>query len=167
MIFCNMYYLSIDKLKNHIVKSDLTQLYKGIILQHNKTPYNYEKRPEAQYRLEAYNPVCGDKFELFLNLEDDIISQIHFHGYGCTISKASTSVLAKKVEFLKLDEAISTCHQFFSIIHPDKRDSEKTSADEEIQAFIAARSFPGRLQCASLSWDTLYEFLKSRKAELS
>ena len=82
----------------------LKQLYQGVILKHSQSPINYEKREDADIKIEAYNPLCGDQFKLFLETEGDVVKSIHFHGYGCAISKASTSILVKKVEGKSIDE---------------------------------------------------------------
>jgi len=66
----------------------LKRLYQTVILKHNKAPFHYEKKETATHRLEAYNPLCGDRFDLYLDVKNGIIEAIHFHGYGCAISKA-------------------------------------------------------------------------------
>ena len=65
-------------------ENTLAQLYDDVILQHNREPYHYEKRLTAQHILEAYNPLCGDKFKLFLDIEDEKVQKATFHGYGNT-----------------------------------------------------------------------------------
>ena len=49
--------------------SKLSQLYQGVILKHNNEPFHFEKRPTAQHVIEAYNPMCGDKFKVFRSEE--------------------------------------------------------------------------------------------------
>ena len=76
----------------------LKELYQSVILKHSKEPVSYEKREEAAQHLDAYNSLCGDRFQLYFELEDGKIKDLSFHGYGCAISKASTSVLVKFME---------------------------------------------------------------------
>lgn len=135
----------------------LKQLYQTVILQHDKHPVRYEKREEAAVILEAYNPLCGDKFTLFLTIENDSIQHASFHGYGCAISKASTSVLVKNLEGKKIEELKNLVQNFRSIV--DAEATTEPALDSEFEAFAAARQFPGRLQCATLSWDRLADFL--------
>ena len=137
--------------------SKLSQLYQGVILKHNNEPFHFEKRPTAQHIIEAYNPMCGDKFKVFLNIENGIVTHATFHGYGCAISKASTSVLMKKIQGQPLDEVVKLVKDYFKIIE----NTEGVSYDEELTAFAAARDFPGRLKCATLAWEAIDEFLKT------
>ena len=67
---------------------ELSKLYSPFIKAQNETPFHFEKKTDAEITLKAYNPVCGDRYELF------IAGEIYFHGFGCAISKASTSFLA-------------------------------------------------------------------------
>ena len=75
----------------------LKGLYKTIILEHNKEPFFFEKNEKATYGLKAYNQICGDRFELYFDVKNGLISDLTFHGFGCAISKASTSVLVKNL----------------------------------------------------------------------
>ncbi|MCB0564145.1 MAG: SUF system NifU family Fe-S cluster assembly protein [Phaeodactylibacter sp.] len=139
----------------------LKQLYQSVILKHSKEPVHFEKKEQATYILEAYNPLCGDKFQLFFEIEDGKISQLSFHGYGCAISKASASVLVKKLEGRPVEEGLALCRQFLAMLQADKEGPE--DVDEELAAFAAARSFPGRMKCATLSWEEMEAFLKERE----
>ncbi|MCB9294557.1 MAG: SUF system NifU family Fe-S cluster assembly protein [Lewinellaceae bacterium] len=138
----------------------LKQLYKSVILKHHKEPVHFGKNEEATHILEAYNPLCGDKFRLFFGIEDGKIHQISFHGYGCAISKASTSVLVKHLEGLPAEKALALCRQFEAMLQSEEETPE--AVNEEFAAFAAARSFPGRMKCATLSWEEMEKFLKGK-----
>jgi nitrogen fixation NifU-like protein len=135
--------------------SKLAQLYQDVILKHNQEPFHFEKRPTATYIVEAYNPMCGDKFKLFLTIENEIVKNATFHGYGCAISKASTSVLMKKIQDQSLNEVVKLIKGYFEIIE----NNQNINHDEELTAFAVAKDFPGRLKCATLAWEAMDEFL--------
>ena len=139
----------------------LKKLYKSVILKHNKSPYHYEKT-NAAHQVPAYNPLCGDRFDLYVDVQDGHIQQIHFHGYGCAISKASTSVLVKHLEHKPIAAAIALCKVFEA---HTQGESIATSEiiEEEFEAFEAAQDFPGRLTCATLSWEAIKEVLSNSK----
>ena len=139
----------------------LKQLYQSVILKHHKTPVHFEKNEQATYVLEAYNPLCGDKFQLFFEIEDGKISQLSFHGYGCAISKASASVLVKKLEGQPAEEGLALCREFLAMLQDEEGAPE--ADDEELAAFTAARAFPGRMKCATLSWEEMGAFLEERE----
>lgn len=137
----------------------LKKLYKTVILKHNSAPYHYEKKENATHQIDAYNPLCGDRFQLFIEIENGIIESIYFHGYGCAISKASTSVLAENLEGQTIDQAVALCEAFQSVVTPSIE--KKQDIKEAFKAFAAAKDFPGRLQCATLSWTELSKLLDS------
>lgn len=137
----------------------LKQLYKTVILKHNKTPYHYEKQLSAAHQIEAYNPLCGDQFNLYLDLENGKIREIHFHGYGCAISKASTSVLVKNLENKSIEEALELCGIFKRLTDPSES-APNIIVVEELEAFETAKDFPSRLSCATLSWEAIQVYLE-------
>ena len=141
--------------------SKLSQLYQGVILKHNNEPFHFEKRLTAQHVVEAYNPMCGDKFKVFLDIEDGVVTNATFHGYGCAISKASTSVLMKKIQGQPLEDVLKIVAHYFKIIENNASDTEGVYEDGELTAFAAAKDFPGRLKCATLAWEAVDNFLKS------
>lgn len=139
--------------------SKLAQLYQDVILKHNQEPFHFEKRLTARHIIEAYNPMCGDKFKLFLDIDNGIVTNATFHGYGCAISKASTSILMTKIQGLPLDEVTQLIQDYFKIID----NTDGVNQDEELTAFAAAKDFPGRLKCATLTWEALGEFFDKNK----
>ncbi|MEM8896995.1 MAG: Fe-S cluster assembly sulfur transfer protein SufU [Bacteroidota bacterium] len=136
----------------------IRKLYKTVILTHSKTPYKFGKRTDSPYILKAYNPVCGDKFELYLNVEEGKILDLGFHGYGCSISKAATSVLGTYLEGKSIEEGLELSKEYLAMLNPENELNEALS--EDFLAFAAARDFPGRLTCASLSWEEMHAFLE-------
>ena len=130
-------------------------LYKTVILEHNKNPQNYSKREDAQQMVDAYNPVCGDHFKLYFDLYDGKISKLSFHGYGCAISKASASILTDLLEGKTLDE-VERVHQDLQQILKGKGDAEVHP--EVLLAFEPVLDHPGRLKCVTLCWEALQKF---------
>ncbi|MFK8005662.1 MAG: Fe-S cluster assembly sulfur transfer protein SufU [Saprospiraceae bacterium] len=139
----------------------LKKLYKTVILEHNKTPFFYEKKEEATYVLKAYNQICGDRFELYFEVKSGIIEDLTFHGFGCAISKASTSVLVKNIKGKDFVEALLFCRGFLSATTSEEEVGENLG--EELEAFSAAKEFPGRLKCATLAWDEMIKFLEEKQ----
>jgi nitrogen fixation NifU-like protein len=131
-------------------------LYHPIILQHQRQPIGFEKRVDAQHIENAYNPVCGDKYKLYLDFKDDTIHKITFHGYGCAVSKAAASILSAKMIGKTIHEALEICQSYFNMIQ-----NGVLTDDENLNIFEVARHFSGRLTCATLAWDTFYQFIIS------
>ncbi|MEM8526659.1 MAG: Fe-S cluster assembly sulfur transfer protein SufU [Bacteroidota bacterium] len=138
----------------------LKSLYQSVILEHNKSPLNFEKKEAASYQLKAYNSMCGDKYQLYFDVVEDRITNVYFHGYGCAISKAATSILTKHLDQKTFEEAQQICHLYLKHLQTDVLSEEEMI--EEFEAFSAAQHFPGRAQCASLSWVETLGFLEER-----
>jgi nitrogen fixation protein NifU and related proteins len=141
---------------------DITKLYQDFILKRSQDDQYFEKRPTAQHTLEAYNPLCGDKFKLFLDVENEVISKATFHGYGCAISKASTSVLIEKIQNKTYNEALILIKTYFEVLNTEGSllDKNVSKIDADIQAFEVMQQFPERMTCATLSWQAALDFLE-------
>ncbi len=136
------------------MKSTLKQLYNRLILDRQKDLSGFEKRENAQFVLEAYNPVCGDQYKLYLDFEGDRITKASYHGYGCALSKASTSLLIEglpgKTEY--------ECKEFIEYYFRTLENNDE-QASEIYKALAVAKDFPGRKQCTTLSWEAVLDFI--------
>ncbi len=142
------------------MSKDLKKLYSEIIKEHNENPYHFEKINNAQNTIKAYNPICGDRFELYIDAQQNKISGLHFHGFGCAISKASTSVLTKSLEGKSFQEALDICNRFLRFIDHELKDND-LNLPEEFKAFSGVHDFPERYDCATLSWKEMKSFIVS------
>jgi nitrogen fixation NifU-like protein len=77
---------------------ELNDLYRDVILDHNRRPRNFGNLDSADASVEGFNPLCGDHLTLRLKLRDDTISDIRFEGEGCAISTASASLMTEAVK---------------------------------------------------------------------
>jgi nitrogen fixation protein NifU and related proteins len=135
----------------------ISNLYQEYILKKSQDETAYQKRPDAQHIIEAYNPLCGDKFKLYLDIENNIITKATFHGYGCAISKAATAVLIEKIENSPLVTLENTLKTYFEALNTE---GVLDTIDEAIKAFEVIKSFPERMTCATLSWQALNDWHK-------
>ena len=146
------------------MNQDLKKLYPEILKAHNHSPYHFEKREGADKVIKAYNPICGDRFEVYINHnEENNMNQLHFYGLGCSVSKASTSVLTKVLEGKTTDEALILCDNFLSYINK-KSVADTLDLPEEFLAFSGVHDFPERLDCAALAWREMKKYLESKKS---
>ena len=80
------------------------QLAREFILDHYKSPRNYGELEAPDASAEGQNPLCGDEQRVELTLRDGHIDQIRFHGNGCSISTAATSILTEHVQGKAVEE---------------------------------------------------------------
>ena len=144
--------------------NDLRELYQQVILDHNKNPRNYREMPNATSTIEGYNPLCGDHYTVFLNVDNDVIKDISFTGNGCAISKASASVMSTTVKGKTRDEAEQLFDTFHRLVTGDA--SALSAADlGRLAAFSGVSEFPARVKCATLAWHTLRSALAGEQKE--
>lgn len=140
----------------------IKSLYKSHIMANARDGSHVGAFPEATHVLEAYNPMCGDKYTLYLELNDEQVIRAGFEGYGCAISKASTVVLTRNLEGKTLKEIKPLVELFFELVDENSdKTPESLTQDEDLLAFAAAREFLERKQCATLSWGELRQLYES------
>ena len=146
--------------------SDLRALYQEIILEHNKSPRNFRKLPEATRILEGYNPLCGDHYTLYLKFVDDTIVDISFEGTGCAISKASASVMTTLLKGKTKSEAEKLFDTFHLLVTGELKDVSFETLGK-LGAFAGVSEFPARVKCASLAWHTMHSALDEKPEVVS
>src|SRR5215467_10529435 len=93
--------------------TELNDLYQQVILDHNKRPRNYKKLENATNESEGFNPLCGDRIHIYVQLDGDTVQDISFEGSGCAISKASASMLTETVK----GKSRSEIQELFEKVH--------------------------------------------------
>ena len=112
----------------------------------------YSRDRHAQ-TAEGHNPLCGDHLIVYLRIEGGRIEDASFTGSGCTISKASASLMTEAVKGRTFAEAYDLFHRFAQMI---TRASDDAGEDlGALSAFAGMRQFPIRVKCATLPWHTL------------
>jgi nitrogen fixation NifU-like protein len=138
--------------------ADLTDLYQQIIVEHNRSPRNFKRLEHPDRTAEGYNPLCGDRIEVFVSLDGDRIADIGFLGKGCAISQASASLMTGAVKGRTMAEAEALFQAFHGMVMSDPASPAATSLGK-LAAFAGVRQFPSRVKCANLSWHTLHAAL--------
>lgn len=134
--------------------SNLEQLYRQVIMDHYKTPRNRGLvTMDDKVIVELNNPSCGDKLNVALVIEDNIIKDAKFDGDGCSISMSSASMMTQEVQGKTVQEAL-TMSQLFSqmMLNQDEHDFEILG---DAQALEGVAKFPARIKCATLAWKAL------------
>lgn len=134
----------------------LKSLYKTVILAKAKDEKFVGQLEGYPHKITAYNPLCGDKYELQMIVEGDVIKSLKYSGSGCAISKASTAVLCETLEGISIPQLRERILTFLEIIDEDStRMPEEITDDDRLLAFASAREFPERKTCADLAWTAL------------
>ena len=146
--------------------SDLRDLYQEVILDHSKKPRNFRSMTDADSRAEGYNPLCGDRETVFVDMDGDVVKDVSFQGAGCAISTASASMMTESVKGRTRAEAESLFERFHDLIVG--KDSPGESPDlGKLAVFSGVREYPVRVKCATLPWHTLKAALAQNGATVS
>ena len=136
-------------------------IFGEILADHHESPRNYGKL-EHPTRVEAgYNPLCGDKVNVGIEIENSLghekLSHIAFEGEGCSICMASASIMSSMVEGKTYDEIQGLIEGFRKVMQgeTDVVGMPAEGADEDIVALYGIKKFPVRIKCALLPWTTL------------
>lgn len=137
-------------------EEDIKQLYQEVILDHNKSPRNFKKLEDANRHSVGFNPLCGDKLDLYIKMNGDTIDSVGFLGSGCAISKSSASVMTTAVKGKTKKEAAHLFEVFSDMVTGKKILTPAETEDlGSLAAFSGVSEFPARVKCASLAWHTL------------
>jgi nitrogen fixation NifU-like protein len=133
--------------------SDLSDLYQEVILDHNKRPRNFRTIEAPSHHAEGYNPLCGDRLNLYVNVADGVLTDVAFQGSGCAISKASASLMTDALKGKTVAEANALFERFHRVVTtPPDQPVEELG---KLSVLAGVREFPVRVKCASLAWHTL------------
>jgi nitrogen fixation NifU-like protein len=142
--------------------SELSELYQEVILDHNKKPRNFHKLENANRRAEGYNPLCGDQLNIYLQIDDDQVTDISFEGSGCAISKASASMMTQAVKGKTKVEVENLFNEFHRMAMGDLDEENEPNQLGKLRIFAGVRDFPARVKCATLSWHTMRAALEGQ-----
>jgi nitrogen fixation NifU-like protein len=143
--------------------NELFELYQQVILDHNKKPRNFRKIEHATKKSEGFNPLCGDRIVIYVQMDGDEVRDVSFEGSGCAISKASASIMTESVKGksrAEIDALFKRVHQMLTA-PPDA--SVDVDGLGKLAAFSGVREFPVRVKCATLAWHTLKSALQGQR----
>jgi nitrogen fixation protein NifU and related proteins len=147
--------------------ADLRELYQDVILEHSKAPRNYREIGGASRKVEGYNPLCGDRYTIYIDLENNSIRDISFQGSGCAISKASASMMTQSVKGKTKDQAEELFNSFHNLV-TGRTPPNGTAPDiGKLSVFSGVSEYPVRVKCATLAWHTLRAALEGENETIS
>jgi len=132
-------------------------LYEKLILEHSRHPRNFGKLSNPSVEAAVDNPVCGDKITLQLEIQNNVIQDVRFHGQGCAICLSVASVMTETIKGDGLSTAIRRFERFRCLLQGS--DNNVTESDD-LSAFKGVRKFPVRIKCALLPWHALRQCLE-------
>lgn len=135
---------------------ELKAAYESLILPHHRLPFQFFSNEKANTIVKAYNPLCGDKFTIYLEIKDKRILMASFDGIGCALSRASLSILINKITNQKVSDVLEKCKHFLGAIASIDADS---MSDTALKILVELVKQEGRTSCIILGWTALHDHL--------
>ena len=85
--------------------SNNADIYHEMIVDYSRNPINYGKIENHDVTFHDSNPLCGDSIDIDMKIDDSKVTDIKFHGKGCAICMACSSVLTEITKGKSIDEA--------------------------------------------------------------
>jgi len=145
--------------------ADLRDLYQEVILEHSKQPRNYRVLPSANRQAEGFNPLCGDHYTVYLEVEGEAIRDISFQGTGCAISKASASMMTQSLKGKTRQEAEKVFEKFHKLV--TGQNGSQSEGLGKLAVFAGVSEFPVRVKCATLGWHAVRAALEGQQETVS
>ena len=139
---------------------EIRDLYRDVILDHNRSPRNFGRLEPADAAAVGNNPLCGDALSLTVRLAGDRLSELRFNGQGCAISIASASMMSEAVSGKSLAEVETLYREVHALLTEPAYVPAVPLG--KLMALGGVREFPVRVKCASLCWHTLHAALHRR-----
>ncbi|HEV2286951.1 MAG TPA: SUF system NifU family Fe-S cluster assembly protein [Steroidobacteraceae bacterium] len=146
---------------------DLKELYRDVILDHNRNPRNYGRLESGAgvQHADGHNPLCGDRLTVYVRMNGERVEDVRFEGSGCAISTASASLMTEAVKGKERAAVARLFDEVHTLLtHQDARPEPELG---KLAALSGVREFPARVKCATLSWHTLNAALARGAATVS
>lgn len=132
-------------------------LYQELILYHNRNPRNCVKLPCPTCHAEGYNHLCGDKVEVFVMIEGNIISDISCEATGCALCVSSGSLMTEAIKNKTVDEARDIFKIFHALVTGK---SNNIRGLGKLEVFSHVSLYPARVKCTLLGWHAFNQAIK-------
>lgn len=132
-------------------------IQREIIMDHYKNPRNFEDVQDPRYKtIHMDSASCIDDIYVHVLVEGGTIRDCKWHGSGCAISTASTSILTEMVRGRTIDEARELIREFNKMLMGEAYRKDELG---EALCFLNVNRQPARITCANIGWRGLKKAL--------
>jgi nitrogen fixation NifU-like protein len=141
-------------------ENQLNELYRDVVISHNRQPYNYCESLDCPVTIDAANRMCGDLFKIGLHLDVDSqrITKLEFSGDGCAISKSSISIMCHDCDGMTFDE-FHQCYDALQLL-VDGKEFASATVSSDLFGLSGVKDYPTRRRCVTLGWEAVYNYIE-------
>lgn len=137
--------------------TDASELYQAQIIDHDENPRNEGRLEAPTHSAKVSNPLCGDRVQVDLEIDDGVIKKVSFKGRGCALSRASASMMTEILLGRRVDEVPGLSGEVSNWLATDEGPPGELS---DLEPLGAVRAFPSRIKCVTLAWEALEKALR-------
>ena len=130
----------------------LEQMYQEVILDHYRHPHHSGLREPFGAEVHHVNPTCGDELTLRVHLDDGRVADVSYDAQGCSISQASTSMMADLIVGRPVSESLRAYEAFHEMISSRGQHEGDEEILDDAVALSGVSRYPARVKCALLGW---------------
>ena len=138
----------------------MESLYDKVMMDHIRNARNYRRLTTPSSFAEGVNPLCGDRFSIFLKISQTVIVDLSFQCECCGISMASASMMTELIKGQTETQARLVIDEFKKFLGQSGATFKHGTDINSI--FGTMEKFPSRVNCASLGWTTLESALNGK-----
>lgn len=142
-------------------------LYQELILDHSKRPRKSGLREPFEAEVHHINPTCGDEVTLCVHVEGDTLADVSYDHLGCSISTASTSILAEECVGRPLPEVFETYQAMKAMLTSKGADQGDEDVIGDGVALAGVAQYPARVKCGLLGWSAMIDALAQAGVDIS
>lgn len=131
---------------------NLDSLYQEIILDHYRNPAGQGLQPNFTGEAFHVNTSCGDEVTVRVLVNNGQIEQMSHQGVGCSISRASASILHNLTKNISTDDFDNLLDGFVDLMHSQGKIEPNEEVLGDAAAFAGVSKYPARVKCALLPW---------------
>lgn len=143
------------------------ELYGELILDHAKRPQHAGLREPFDAEVHHVNPTCGDEVTLRVHITDGVVTDVSYDAMGCSISIASTSVLAEETIGQPVTQALETFLAMRRMLTSKGAEAGDVEEIGDGVAFAGVSRYPARVKCALLGWTAFTDALARSGQDIS
>ncbi len=126
------------------------EMMREVIMDHYQNPRNKREESDSSYQTVYMDSTsCIDKIYIQVKIENNVFSDVCWHGNGCAISTASTSIMTELLKGKTVDEGNKIIDNYYAMIHEKPYDPDLL---EEAVVFMNTNRQPSRIKCATISF---------------
>ncbi|MGE5187152.1 MAG: iron-sulfur cluster assembly scaffold protein [Acidobacteriota bacterium] len=139
----------------------MTDLYRAVILDHDRAPRNCGPLAGATHEATVDNPLCGDVVTMRAIVDGDIVRAAAFEAHGCALARAGASMVTTRAANASIADLRALAAELEQLVRGPPG-APIPPVLGELAAFAGVRAARSRRTCATLGFRALLAALEQK-----